>query len=366
MNMQFYMPTRIISGSGCVRANSAALAALGKRALIVTGAHSARANGSLADVTAALDAEDVEWSLYDKVMSNPTIPCVYEGAAIARAEQADFVIAIGGGSPMDAGKAIALLAAQDVPEEKLFTGPFEHKILPMALIPTTAGTGSEVTQYSILTNDAAKTKTSIASPLLFPNLAFLDARYTASLSPATTVNTAVDALCHCVESRLSVQADLMSAMIAEEGIRLIASRFGALKAGTFTPEDREILLCGSTLGGIAIAQTGTTVVHCMGYGLTYFRHIDHGRANGLLLAAFLDFLWKKSPALVAPVLAPMGFSTLEPLKEILSSLLGTRETFTEAELAGYAADAIKLKKISSSVVVPTQAELLDMYRASLL
>lgn len=115
MNIQFFMPTKVMMGKDCIAANAGELAALGKKALIVTGRASAKANGSLADVIAALSANGQEFEIYDKVMSNPTIDCVYDGANAARKAGADFIVAIGGGSPMDAAKGIALLARQDIP-----------------------------------------------------------------------------------------------------------------------------------------------------------------------------------------------------------------------------------------------------------
>jgi len=202
----YYLPTRIIAGKDCIIQNRDLFRSLGKKALIVTGAHSAKRNGSLSDVITALEATGVSYFVFDKVMSNPTIACVYEGAEVARVNQCDMIIAIGGGSPMDAGKAIALLAAQEIAEENLFAGNYTDQVLPMAFVPTTAGTGSEVTQYAILTNDQAQTKTSIASDLLFPNVAFLDAKYTENLPTETTINTAIDALSHAVEGMLSVKA----------------------------------------------------------------------------------------------------------------------------------------------------------------
>lgn len=142
-------------------------------------------------------------------MSNPTVECVYDGAETAMEEEVDFVIAIGGGSPMDSAKAIALLAVSDIERKNLFDGNIGNKALPMIHIPTTAGTGSEVTPYAILTNHEKQTKKSIASPCLFPTYALLDAKYTKNLGLATTVNTAIDSLSHSVEGMMSKRANIM-------------------------------------------------------------------------------------------------------------------------------------------------------------
>ena len=364
LNIQYFMPTKLLMGIQCIKNNPALFSELGKKALIVTGAHSAKANGSLDDVLAVLEANGQQYALFDKVMCNPTVACVYEGAAFAKQEKADFVIAIGGGSPMDAAKAIALLACQQIPEEELFLGHYTSEVLPMAFVPTTAGTGSEVTPYSVLTNEKLQTKTSISSPALFPKYAFLDASYMTGLSDKTTVNTALDALSHSIEGMLSTRANAVTDLLASESIRQIATCFTALQAQALTLAQREALLYASLLGGMVIANTGTTVVHPMGYSLTYFKDIDHGRANGLLLAAFLECLKKSIPARINEIIFLMNFNTVSDFKAVLDSLLGEKETLTADEINQYAEKASKSKNLSNCLTVLTQADLQKVYRDS--
>ncbi|MBZ4670884.1 MAG: hypothetical protein PWQ76_326 [Clostridiales bacterium] len=360
------MPTKVIMGKDCIAANAGELAALGKKALIVTGRNSAKANGSLADVIAALSANGQKFEIFDKVMSNPTIDCVYDGAKAARDAGADFIVAIGGGSPMDAAKGIALLARQDIPREELFSGKYPNDVLPMAFVPTTAGTGSEVTPYSILTNDKLQTKTSIASPLIFPKIAFLDAKYTEGLSKATAINTAIDALSHSVEGMLSTRANRLTDCLAAESIEGIFSCMDSLKTGKLSFEEREMLLYSSMLGGMVIAHTGTTAVHSMGYSLTYFRDIDHGRANGLLLGDFLKLVEKTFPAKVSEIVSFGGLSSAEEFKARLSDLLGEKESFAHDELEKYADIAVNAKNVKNGIVVPTKEEILSIYQNSLM
>ncbi len=364
MSKFYYMPTKVIMGNGCITANSGLLADMGKKALIVTGRHSAKANGSLEDVTAVLNSNKQEYVIFDSVMANPTIECAYAGAAFAREHSADFVIAIGGGSPMDAAKAMALLARQDIKEEDLFSGVYTGDVLPMAFVPTTAGTGSEVTQYSILTNHKAETKTSIASPVIFPRLAFLDARYMEGLSYSTTINTAIDALSHSVEGMLSIRASTISDSLAMESISLIASCFESLKNKSLTHGQRESLLYASTLAGMVIANTGTTAVHSMGYSLTYYKDIDHGRANGLLLAAFLGFVEKSLPDRVGTILSGMKVASISEFSSVLNELLGEKESITMDEINSYCLKAMKTKNITNCMVVPGQEDLLETFKAS--
>ena len=365
MEMQWYMPTRVLFGERCVEKNSALLGGLGKRALIVTGRCSARINGSLKEMEAALASQGVETALFDRVETNPAVATVREGAQFAREAGVDCVVGIGGGSPMDAAKAIALLAYEDIPDESLFSGTYAGA-LPMALVPTTAGTGSEVTPYSVLMNPRVQSKTSIASPLLFPRLALLDARYTGALPPVSTVNTAVDALSHAVEGSLSVRRNALSDAIAAESMRLIVGTFPAFMVGSFDFATRETLLYASMLAGMVIAHTGTTSVHAMGYSLTYFHNVDHGRANGLLLASFLRFVQKSDPATIRRVLDQMGLADLDAFATLLRGLLGAHEPYTDEELERFADIAAQAKSRTNSTAVPTRDDLLAMYRESLL
>ncbi|MEA4814440.1 MAG: iron-containing alcohol dehydrogenase family protein [Oscillospiraceae bacterium] len=363
MKQNFYLPTKIIMDTDCVAANAKQLAALGTKALIVTGAHSAHVNGSLDDVTQALKSEGRAYKVFDKVEPNPTVECVYAGAKCARDAGCDFVIAIGGGSPMDSAKAIAMLAIQDIPEAKIFSGGYKER-LPLCCIPTTAGTGSEVTQYSILTNDSAKTKTSLASPVLFPDLALLDSKYMASLPRSTMINTVLDSMSHSAEGYLSVKSTAFSDTLALKAMRIIGRCLERLGTGGLNGDDRADLLLASTMGGMVIVHTGTTAVHAMGYSLTYFRHIDHGRANGILLTEFLKRAERACPERTADILTALGFSSFTDMERKLNLLLGKKEKITGEELSEYADIAIKAGNIANCLWKPERSDLYDIYLAS--
>lgn len=364
MNVNFYMPTKVIMGSGCVINQKESMRGLGKKAMLVTGRNSAKSNGSQDDVIQALASMGIDYVVYDQVMSNPTIDCVYEGAALAKKEQVEFIISIGGGSPMDAGKAIALLAAQEVTRENLFSGQYEQKVLPMVHIPTTAGTGSEVTQYAILTNDKAQTKTSMAAPVLFPTIAYCDPTYMKSLSRPVTINTAIDALSHAVEGMLSQRSTTLSDALAMESIQYIMKNIEGMKAGSLSLEQRGDLLYASTLAGMVIAHTGTTAVHSMGYSLTYFRDIDHGRANGLLLANFMSFVEKSNDELIQRILSSMNLTSVDQFSKEIDELLGEKECLSEEEIETFSSIAIKAKNIINCAVIPTKEDLIDIYKVS--
>jgi alcohol dehydrogenase class IV len=367
MKINYSMPTRILMGENCVFEHRGFLGCLGAKALLVTGKHSARANGALDDVVKALEANRQAFFLYDQVMSNPTVDCAFDAAAAAQREGCDFVLAIGGGSPMDAGKAAAALAVQELKRSEIFGASFP-KALPIAAVPTTAGTGSEVTPYAILTNDIAQTKTSISSPAMFPQLALLDAGYMRDLSPVVTVNTAIDALSHAVEGMLSVRASALSDILAKESISIIAGCFDALKGEGLDMAVRRNLLYASTLAGMVIANTGTTAIHSMGYMLTYFKHLDHGRANGLLFAEFLKFVEAREDAKgrrrIPEILSALRMGSLDEFAAALEGLLGKREKVAAGELEQWAEKAIATKNIRNCVVELKKDELLEIFRKS--
>ena len=223
--MRLYMPTKVFFGSGCVSENGAELKALGSRAMIVTGKHSSRINGSLAAVEQALQANGQTYVIFDEIEENPSVETVAVAAGIAVKEQVDFFVAVGGGSPMDASKAISLLAANpsaiDHAEERLYH-PEPMQGYPVAAVPTTSGTGSEVTPYAILTRHDLHTKQSIAHKW-FADLAFVDAGYLKTSSYENMVSTCVDALAHLIESYLNTNANAYNRIYSAEGLRIWGS-----------------------------------------------------------------------------------------------------------------------------------------------
>ena len=226
-NFHYFMPTDCYFGRGCVAEHKAAMAKLGKKAMVVTGKTSAKRNGAQQDITDALDSLGIAWILFDEIEENPSVETVERAARLAIAEGVEFFIGIGGGSPMDSSKAIATMAAH--PEQgtdALWNA--ENKALPVVAVPTTAGTGSEVTQYAIVTLHAKRTKSSIAAHI-FATVAFLDPKYMDTLPARTTNNTAVDALTHLVESYLSAKATAVSREIAKQGLLLFKECMPALR-----------------------------------------------------------------------------------------------------------------------------------------
>lgn len=359
----YFMPTRMVYGENVVKDAGKDLA-LGKKALIVTGRGSAKLSGALDDVLKALTTP---YALFDQVENNPTVETVIRGGQMAKEEGCDYIIAIGGGSPLDAAKVMGILAVNDRHPLQLYKEGWETPALPLIAIPTTSGTGSEVTQYAVLTIEEEETKKGLGGPDLFPKVAYLDPKYTKSLPSAVTIDTAVDALSHLVEGYLSNRSTTASDLVALQGIALWGSTIDALRSGQFNRETRSALLLASSLGGITIAQTGTTLVHALGYPLTYFHEYPHGRANGVLMGAYLAYSEQFAKERVETVLQLLELDSVAEFGQLMDELFKdyvTKLTLNEEQIRHYASRATLTRNIANSIGNPSEEQLAEILRMS--
>ncbi len=365
------MPTKIIAGENAVRKDASSLI-LGNRAMIVTGKSSGRLSGALDDAAATLEQNNISYLVYDKINNNPTIEECAEGGRAAREFGADFLVGIGGGSPLDAAKAIAVYAVNkpadgtDFELYDIFNGEYKNAPLPMSAIPTTAGTGSEATPYSILTLRKIHNKRSFSSPEVFYKTAFLDGRYTQNMPLQVARNTAVDAMCHLLEGFTNKKASPSSDYIALEGLSIIGREFKALKNGNMSAETCTSLLWAATLGGIVISQTGTTIVHSMGYPLTYYKDIPHGMANGLLVGEYLKRADKVLPQKTKMYLSAMRLDSIDALTAYLKEILPCGTVFTAEELNEWTKTTIQAKNAAVCPFTVTRETEIEIYKRCLL
>lgn len=369
MSFNFYMPTQIICQRGAVAANADKFA-LGKKALIVSGRSSAKACGALDDVTDVLNAHGIEWEVYNKITENPPLGVCYEGGRLASGCGADFIIAIGGGSPLDAAKAIAAFAANpELSANDIFTAAID-RALPIIAIPTTAGTGSEVDPVAVMTLDGGHIKKSFKSPLTYPKYAILDAKYTESLNREYTVSTALDAFCHCAESYLSPKSTEISRMFAVQGARKIYSALTEIEA--FDGADfiesakplRETLLTGACAGGIAINTTGTGFNHPLGYNLTLYRGIPHGRACGAFMEKYYEYNSRSAEGkrLIDEFCRAIGSDAAKAASDIVRwSDVRFEAPLTDGEIDTYVENVRGAKNYSNSPYVITPEEMREIY-----
>ncbi len=307
--MNVYMPTRLVTGKECVKKAHKELAALGDVCLILTGKTAAKKCGALADVETALQNGGVTYAVWDGIGQNPTFDQCDAAAKEAIAIGAKFIIGIGGGSPMDAAKAVAVLAANEgMTQKELYAMNWPNQPLLIVGVGTTAGTGSEVTKIAVITTQEGR-KTALRDDSMFATYAFGDPLYTMTLPSEFTRSTAVDALAHCVESYFANNANEISKTYAVRGIRLLKQVFQRVPVdayGELSYEDRETLYHASIYGGLAINVTGTAMAHTLGYILTEQHGIPHGAACAIFLPAFYEHNKKAVPELTKLFLEEIG------------------------------------------------------------
>lgn len=316
--MDFYMPTKVHMEKDCVKKHKKELTSLGTKALIVTGHSSSKKNGSLNNVTEALSSEGVLYVIFDEIEENPSVETIMKAATLGIEEHVDFVIGIGGGSPMDASKAIALMIANPQENESLLYESKNAPVLPVVAVPTTAGTGSEVTPYAILTLHSEQTKRGI-SHRIFPVLALVDYTYLTFAPREIMVCTAIDTLAHLIESYLNTKTNVYNRMMTEYGLRIWGSFKDALLSNDAPSESTyQAMMMASTIAGMSISHTGTSLPHGMSYYLTYEQNIPHGNAVGIFLPAFLDIFEDKNQ--VKRLLGLLDFKNEKAFTKYIDSL----------------------------------------------
>jgi len=281
--------------------------ALGGKKVLLVQDQALEKVGVAEQVMAPFKAHGIPYVLYDQVTSEPEPSLADQGAALAREEGCDLVVGVGGGSSLDVAKAVAMLARNDGKAEDyigLETVPMPG--LPSIMVPTTAGTGSEVTFTAVFTMREKKAKGGINSRFLYPDLALLDPELTLSLPPNVTATTGMDALTHAIEGFTSLQSNPMSDIVAKEAIALIGANLKrAFEEGDDLQARREMLL-GSLMAGLALASAGVGACHALAYPLGAFFDIPHGLANAVLLPYIMDYNCSSAEAKFAEVASLMG------------------------------------------------------------
>jgi len=348
MQFKFRIATKVFFGDGCLNKNKNEIAGLGKKCMIVTGRNSGKKSGALDDISKTFEELSIDYIVYDKIENNPSLENVEDAAKTAREERVNFIAGIGGGSPLDASKAVAVLAVNNIQPVELFNNSFANRPLPIIAIPTTAGTGSEVTPYSILTRNDIKNKMSFGNDSIFPAVAFLDAKYTVSMPYSVTVDTAIDALSHAVEGYTNRRSTVMSDIFAVEAISIFGECLDNLLENKIDYGIREKLLYMSMLGGMVISHTGTTIVHGLGYPLTYYKGIPHGRANGMLMAEYLKFNYEAIKDKVDNILRLLRVESIDKFGEIMKNLTNNNMNLSEEEIALFASTGAKHRSVAQN------------------
>jgi len=316
-DFSFYMPVNIISGKDTVLNNGQIFKSLGDKCLIVCGKSSAKKSGALQDVISILTKESIEYRIFDEITENPlTVDCC-RGGKTAREFGADFVIGIGGGSPLDASKAVCVYATNEhIVDDGIYTEKVENAPLPLIVIGTTAGTGSEVSGVSVLTRIDGR-KQSVGGKNYYARYALADPKYTYSVPFRTTVSTALDALAHAIESMFSPRADFLSQQFSLMSAKMIYPLLEKMNSTEENPNtaDRDALYYASLYAGFALNKGGTGFPHGMGYALTEDFGVPHGLACAVFLPQYIKEAQRVNPELCNELFKAMGadFNSLEKL-----------------------------------------------------
>lgn len=374
-NFKYNTQTALFFGKGCIAENASVLKDFGKRAVIFTSIFADGCeNRGLRDMEEALRSQGIEYLVLDGVEVDPPVDTVVKLAEKASDFHADFFIGIGGGSSLDTAKAAAVLLSH--PEEKdpyqAFYGMgapsksirSETKI-PMIAVPTTAGSGSEVSGFSVLTRADTNTKLCMY-PLVFPEIAFLDSDYIKD-SPNFLIHTGViDALAHGVETYLHVGSNPLNRALAEYGFRLFAGFKDRMAEGKLQDEDFDSMILAAYVQGMAFMQSSTTIPHGMGYPLSHIKHVSHGLANGIFLGEYVRGF--KDQSLVSPIVKMCGFKNSDDFADFCRLITedDVNIEVTEQEIQEWTDDFMKLDfRLAANPEKLDRSDIENLYRRTL-
>lgn len=310
-----------------------------KKPLIITDKMMVKL-GYIDDIQNILKQANIDSDYFDDTIPEPTSGSIQAGVEFIQAHQYDSIIAVGGGSPIDSAKAMSILGKHGGEiKEYRFPRQVNEAGLPIIAVPTTAGTGSEATKFTIITDDATSEKMLCVGIGFMPVAAVVDYELTLSVPARTTADTGIDALTHAIEAYVSKKANLFSDMQALSAMKLIGPN---LKTVYFNPENeqaREAMMLGSTLAGVAFSNASVALVHGMSRPIGAFFHVPHGLSNAMLLPMITEFSIPAAPEKYADCAKAIGVAEIQDSVEIANQKLVTA-----------------LKDINQALQVPTLAE----------
>jgi alcohol dehydrogenase class IV len=291
---EFYTPGKIIFGSGGLSQVGADAKRLGNKVLVVLGRSAMKKSGVLDRLTHLLTGNNLKYIIYENIPSDPTVETVDTGASLARKGSCNLVIALGGGSVLDTGKAISAMVTNEgsVADYHEIEGKgkkFQHKTLPFIAIPTTSGTGSEATRNAVITNTKLGLKKSIRDLWLIPEVALVDPELTLSLPPHITAICGGDALTQCIESYLGKKSQEITDTLALHAIGLIGKNLvKAVKEGK-NLEARKNMAIAALLSGLCLSNSGLGAAHALSHPLGVYYKIPHGLSCAVLLPYVMEY-----------------------------------------------------------------------------
>ena len=337
-------PTKIHFGNGSINQLGEVIDRLNGSNVFLVADPGLQGSGITKQITAILKKNKIPYTLYDNVVPEPGLKLADQGAELAKKNKADCVVGVGGGSALDVAKAISILLTNGGrAEDYLGLDKIPARGVPKIMVPTTAGTGAEVTFTAVFINEKTNSKGGMNGDPLYPDAAILDPTLTLSLPPGVTAATGIDAFTHALEAFVSTQAHAISDMYAMEAMTLISSNLGVAYANGNNLEARSAMLMGSLLGGKALATAGVGLVHAMAYPLGGMFNTAHGLANAVLLPYVVEYNIIGSPEKFAAIARIMGHET---------------EGLSQREAAQVAVEAIH--QMNADVGIPASLTALDI------
>lgn len=378
-----YIPTMFFFGRNCLKEKGGdILSRYGKRAYIVTSRFiENRENIALKDTCELLESLGIEYAYTEEVEENPPIRSIVQMMPAVRAFNPDFLIGVGGGSSIDSAKAVSVLLEQPAEKDNIpdathtfYSGTLPHESiysegkLPVFAVPTTAGTGAEVTCFSVITNEETHAKQAISHPV-FCVAAFLDGRYIEG-APSLIIHTgAMDALAHAAESYVNKKGEPMNRSYGEIAFRLFSQVKDHMLAGTLTSEDYDMLMMMSNNAGKAFMRSGTTIPHGMGYALSIYKGVNHGLSCSVTLGEYLKiFKEPENQARAARVAELCGFSSVDEMADYMAEIIrrDLHITVTEEEIRQWSKDFFNMKyRLTKHPETITEEDVYRIYSASL-
>jgi len=376
----YYQPTRIHFGWGAIKQVDEIVKRWGERCLLVTGPVSGTLHNHYEKIQAQLKDNGIHVEHFSGVVPNPTTESICEGARMARDFSAQVVLGMGGGSSMDSAKAIAVEAVGGGPawECRIFGEKLiPPKTLPVLAVSTTSGTGSQVTAVAVLTNPAERFKSALVHPLLFPKECIVDPELMLTLPPYITASTGFDVFSHSFESYIHKNANPYTDLLALEAIQLTRTYLPKAIENGLDRESRVQMAWADTLGGLCIANSGTTLPHGIGMAVGGSApHVMHGEALAVIYPEFLRFTWKNAPEKFAAIarifdaslqnIADMEAAEKTPLLlEHFLEEIGLRITFkdldiSQEDLSAIVEDSLKLPDYTANPRVPAKEEISEI------
>ncbi|MEB3103608.1 iron-containing alcohol dehydrogenase [Ferviditalea candida] len=379
---QLFMPNRIMYGPGSFDEVGKLTGSFGKKAMIISDPIMDRI-GNVQLCEKYLGEQGIPYAKYTGIDSEPTDIHVREALEICRREACDVIVAVGGGSCLDTAKAVAVLMTNGghIRDYVGIQEPYKEKPLPLIAVPTTAGTGSEVTKVTVIIDTENDVKLMISHPAFLPAAAIVDPVLTLSCPPSVTAATGVDALCHAVEAFISRRAQPVTDTWALQAIELIMNNLRLAYQQKDHMEARSEMALASMLAGAAFSNSSVTLVHGMSRPIGAMFHVPHGVSNAMLLPAVLEFTKESALerlAIVARLVKPemKTVSDEEAVDELVLEIKalcrdlkipnmktwGIDKEKLEPLLPKMAADALASGSPGNNPRVPTHGEIMELYR----